>query len=263
VTNDSVTQATAVLTAHGFKVAAAESQAHNNTIQKGTVVGTSPSGRAAKGSAVTIVVSSGPFTSIVPKVSGDKLPAAEAALQQVHLTYSIDRVGSTQPVGTVLGTKPGPGTSWPQTKPVAIEVAEGLPVPNFVGQSVDAAQQWADAHGANLQEQPDQNSQEPQGTITGQEPKAKSVYKQGETIVVNVSSGPQEIDVPDVIGMTVEQATQVLQAAGFKAQVQFRMFGGNRVWDYSPIGTAPRGSVILLDVMPGGGNQGGGQGGGQ
>jgi eukaryotic-like serine/threonine-protein kinase len=262
VTNDSVTQATAVLTAHGFKVAG-ESQVHNNTIQKGTVVGTSPSGRAAKGSAVTIVVSSGPFTSIVPKVSGDKLPAAEAALQQVHLTYSIDRVGSTQPVGTVLGTKPGPGTSWPQTKPVVIEVAEGLPVPNFVGQSVDVAQEWADAHGAHLQQQPDQNSQEPQGTITGQEPKADSVYKQGETIVVNVASGPQEIAVPDVIGMTVEQATQVLHAAGFKAQVQFRMFGGNRVWDYSPIGTAPRGSVILLDVMPGGGNQGGGQGGGQ
>ena len=259
VTNDSVTQATAVLTAHGFKVATAESQVHSNTIQKGTVVGTSPSGRTAKGSTVTIVVSSGPFTSIVPKVSGDKLPAAEAALQRVHLTYSIDRVGSTQPVGTVLGTKPGPGTSWPQTKPVVIEVAEGLPVPNFVGQSVDAAQQWADAHGVNLQQQPDQNSQEPQGTITGQEPKANSVYKQGETIVVNVSSGPQEIAVPDVIGMTVEEATQVLHAAGFKAQVQFRMFGGNRVWDYSPIGTAPRGSVILLDVMPGGGNQGGGQ----
>ncbi len=257
VTNDSVTQATAVLTAHGFKVAG-KSQVHNNTIQKGTVVGTSPSGRAAKGSAVTIVVSSGPFTSIVPKVSGDKLPAAEAALQQVHLTYSIQRVGSTQPVGTVLGTKPGPGTSWPQTKPVAIEVAEGLPVPNFVGSNVDVAQQWADAHGANLQQQPDQNSQEPQGTITGQEPKANSVYRQGETIVVNVASGPQEVPIPDVIGMSVEQATQVLQAAGFKAQVQFRMFGGNRVWDYSPVGTAPRGSVILLDVMPGGGNQGNG-----
>ena len=262
VTNDSVTQATAVLTAHGFKVAT-ESPVHNNDIPKGTVVGTSPSGRAAKGSAVTILVSSGPFTSVVPGVKGDKLPAAEAALRQAHLTYSINRVGSTQPVGTVLGTKPGAGTSWPQTKPVAIEVAEGLPVPNFVGQNVLAAEQWASAHGANLQQQPDQNSQAQQGTITGQEPKANSVYQQGETIVVNVSAGPQEVPIPDVIGMTVDQATQALQAAGFQAQVQFRMFGGDKVWDYSPVGEAPRGSVILLDLMPGGGNQGGGnQGGG-
>jgi hypothetical protein len=29
------------------------------------------------------------------------------------------------------------------------------------------------------------------------------------------------------------------------------------VWDYSPIGQAPSGSTILLDVLPGG-NQGGG-----
>ena len=66
VTNDSVTQATAVLTADGFTVAKVSS-VHSNDIPKGTVVGTSPSGRTAKGSAVTILVSSGPFTSVVPK----------------------------------------------------------------------------------------------------------------------------------------------------------------------------------------------------
>ena len=73
--------------------------------------------------------------------------------------------------------------------------------------------------------------------------------------MVNVSSGPQEVAVPDVIGMTVQQATRELKAVGFKAQVEtFGLFGGkgDRVWDYNPIGEAPRGSVILLDVMPGG-----------
>jgi beta-lactam-binding protein with PASTA domain/tRNA A-37 threonylcarbamoyl transferase component Bud32 len=264
VTNDSVTQATDVLTAHGFKIAK-DSPVHSNGIAKGSVVGTTPSGRVAKGSAVTILVSAGPFTSIVPTVSGDKLPAAQAALQRVHLTYSVDRVGSDAAVGTVLGTKPAAGTSWPQTKPVVIMVAAGPAVPNFVGQPAEVAQQWASAHGANLEQPQDQNSQDQQGTITGQEPAAGSLYKQGETVVVNVSAGPQEVPIPDVIGMTVQQATQVLQAAGFQAQVQFRMFGGNKVWDYSPVGQAPRGSVILLDVMPGGGNQGdggGNQGGG-
>jgi serine/threonine-protein kinase len=258
VTNDSVNLATTVLTRDGFKVANV-SQVHSNDLQKGTVVGTIPSGRAAKGSAVTILVSSGPFTSVVPGVRGDKLPAAQAALQRVHLTFTIDRVGSPEPVGTVLGTKPAAGTSWPQTKPVAIEVAEGLPVPDFVGQTADVAQQWANAHGATLQTQRDQNSQQPNGTITGQEPKAGSIYQQGETVVVNVSSGPAEVNIPDVIGMSVQQATQALQAAGFQAQVETFGLRGNdngRVWDYSPVGQAPRGSVILLSVMPGG-NQGG------
>ena len=260
VTNDSVTQATAVLTADGFRIAKVSS-AHNNDIARGTVIGTSPSGRAAKGSAVTILVSSGPFTSVVPSVRGDKLPAAEAALQRVHLTYSVDRVGSDAAVGTVLRTKPAAGTSWPQTKPVTIQVAAGAAVPNFVGQSLQVAQQWASAHGANLQTQQDQNSQQPSGTITGQEPAADSLYQRGETVVVNVSSGPAEVNVPDVIGMSVQEATQQLQAAGFQVQTQSFGLPGNangKVWDYSPVGQAPRGSTILLDVLPGGNGGGGG-----
>ncbi len=262
VTGYSVTQATAALTADGFTIAKVSS-VHSNQIQRGTVAGTSPSGRASKGSAVTILVSSGPFTSIVPSVRGDKLNAAQAALQRVHLIPTVEKVGSTAPVGTVLGTKPAAGTSWPQTKPVAILVAEGLPVPNFVGQDLQVAQQWASAHGANLQTQQDQNSSQPPGTITGQEPGAGLLYQRGETVVVNVSTGPPEVNVPDVIGMSVQAATQELQAAGFKAQVQSFGLGDNpngRVWDYSPVGQAPRGSTILLDVLPGGGNGGGGGG---
>jgi eukaryotic-like serine/threonine-protein kinase len=259
VTGDSVSMATTALTTDGFTVAKVSS-VHSNDVPKGTVVGTSPSGRTAKGSAVTILVSSGPFTSVVPSVRGDTLRAAEAALQRVHLIPVVQKVGSSFPVGTVLRTKPAAGTSWPQTKPVTIQVSGGLAVPDFSGQPVQVAQQWASAHGANLQTQQVQNSQQPSGTIIGQEPAGGSLYQRGETVVVNVSSGPAEVNVPDVIGMTVQQATQTLQAAGFKAQVQSFGFGNNpngRVWDYSPVGQAPRGSVILLDVLPGGGNGGG------
>jgi eukaryotic-like serine/threonine-protein kinase len=260
VANDSVSQATTALTMDGFKVAQ-ETSVPSNDIPKGTVTGTSPSGRAAKGSAITILVSSGPYTSVVPSVSGDTISAAQAALQRVHLVPVVQKVGSGSPVGTVLGTSPKAGTTWPQTKPVTIRVSGGLPVPNFFGQNVQVAQQWASAHGANLQQQPNQNSSQPSGTITGQEPAAGSVYQQGETVVVDVSAGPAEVNVPDVIGMSVQAATQQLQAAGFKAQVQSFGFGNNpngQVWDYSPVGQAPRGSTILLDVLPGGGNQGGG-----
>ncbi len=263
VTNDSVSQARTALTMDGFKVAKV-SPVHSNAIAQGTVVGTSPAGRVAKGSAVTILVSSGPFTSIVPRVNGDKVPAAEAALKQAHLTYTVDRVGSDAAAGTVLGTKPAAGTSWPQTKPVTIQVSGGAAVPNFVGQSQQVAQDWASAHGAHLQTQQDQNSQQPSGTITQQEPAAGSLYQPGETVVVTVSSGPAEVNVPDVIGMSVQDATQELHGAGFNVQVQSFGLPGNpngKVWDYSPVGQAPRGSTILLDVLPGGGQGGGGGGG--
>jgi beta-lactam-binding protein with PASTA domain/tRNA A-37 threonylcarbamoyl transferase component Bud32 len=258
VAGDSVSQARTALTTHGFTVAKVSPEPSND-VPKGTVVGTSPSGRAGKGAAVTILVSSGPITSVVPNVHGDTLAAAQAALQRVHLVPVVQKVGSNSPVGTVVGTKPAAGTSWPQTKPVTILVAGGPAIPNFAGQMLQVAEQWASAHGAHLQTQQDQNSQDPSGTITSQEPAAGSLYQQGETVIVNVSSGPAEQNVPDVIGMSVQQAKQVLQAAGFKAQVQtFGLGNGDNgnVWDYSPVGQAPRGSVILLDVLPGGGKGG-------
>jgi serine/threonine-protein kinase len=246
VAGDTVAQASAALTSEGFTVSRTE-RVHSNDVPKGVVVGTSPSGRAAKGSAVAILVSSGPFTSTVPKVSGDTLAAAQAALLRVHLVATTKKVSSDSPVGTVLGTNPRAGTTWPQTKPVAILVSDGAPLPDFVGMTLQAAEQWAGQHGASLQPRQDPNSQQPPGTITGQQPAPGSLYRQGETVTVEVSAGPQEVDVPNTIGEPVRRATQDLQAVGFQVQVNNYGFG-DRVFYFSPVGQAPRGSTVTLDI---------------
>jgi serine/threonine-protein kinase len=245
VSGDSVTQATAVLTADGFTVKWV--RVPSNTVASGSVAGTSPAGRVSKGSTITILVSSGPFTSVVPAVKNDTLTVARAALQRVHLVATTEKVGSNAPVGTVIGTNPRAGTTWPQTKTVTILVAASPPLPNFVGMNYQTAQQLASQRNVNLQQQPDANSQQPQGTITGQQPAAGATFQPGQTVVVTVSSGPQVVGVPDPIGMSVEQATQQLQGAGF--QVQVNRYGPfDKVFDFSPVGQAPRGSTIVLDV---------------
>ncbi len=246
VSGYSVTDATVALTADGFTVRRG-GQMHSNTVPKGMVAGTSPAGRVSKGSVITILVSSGPFTSVVPTVKGDTQNAAQAALQRVHLVSTIQKVGSNAPVGTVIGTSPPAGTTWPQTKTVTILVASGPPLPNFVGEDFQTAQQWAQQHQVTLQQQPDNNSQQPQGIITRQQPAAGAMFQPGESVIVGVSTGPQTVAVPDPIGMSVQQATQVLQAAGF--QVQVNTYGPfDKVFDFSPVGQAPRGSTIILDV---------------
>ena len=108
VSGDSVGQATAVLTADGFTVRQG-AQVHSNTVAKGKVVGTSPTGRVSKGATITLVVSDGPFTSVVPTVQGKTQAAAQAALQHVHLVATIQKVGANAPVGTVIGTNPPAG----------------------------------------------------------------------------------------------------------------------------------------------------------
>jgi eukaryotic-like serine/threonine-protein kinase len=246
VSGDTADQATAVLTGNGFLVRRG-APVHSNTVAKGMVVGTSPTGRVSKGAAIALVVSDGPFTSVVPRVRGKTQAAAQAALQHVHLVATVVKVGSSAPVGTAIGTSPPAGTTWPQTKTVTILVASGPPLPNFTGMSFDAARQLAGQYNVNLQQQPDDNSQQPAGVITGQEPAAGATFRPGRTVTVRVSTGPQLVPVPSPVGMTVDQATQLLQAAGFQVQVN-RYFLGNKVFDYNPAGQAPRGSTITLDV---------------
>jgi serine/threonine-protein kinase len=246
VAGDSVSIATAALAADGFTVSK-DVQVHSNTVKKGTVIDTSPAGRVSKGTHIALVVSSGPFTSVVPDVQNDSLAAAQAALQRLHLASTIAKVGSNSPIGTVTGTNPVAGTSWPQTETVAIQVSDGPPLPDFIGENVQAAQQWAQQNGVTLNQQPDNNSQQPTGIVTGQQPAAGATFQQGQTITVNVSTGPQLVNVPSPIGMSTQQATQLLQQAGF--QVQVNTYGPfDKVFEFSPTGQAPRGSTITLDV---------------
>ena len=246
VSQDSVGQATAILTADGFTVRQG-AKVHSNAVPKGMVVGTSPAGRVSKDATITLLVSSGPFTSVVPPVRGQTQAAARAALQRVHLVSTIQKVGSNAPVGTVVGTNPPAGTTWPQTKTVTILVANGPPLPDFSGQDVNAARQWASQHNVTLQEESNGNSQQPAGIVVGQQPAAGATFQPGQTVVVQVSTGPQLVTVPDPIGMTVEDATRLLENAGFQVNVhRFGFF--NRVFDFSPVGQAPRGSTITLDV---------------
>jgi serine/threonine-protein kinase len=247
VSGVSVSQATAVLTADGFTVRAGQRQVHSNTVAKGMVVGTAPSGRVAKGTAVTIEVSSGPFTSRVPAVKGEKQADAQAAMQRAHLPFTIVKVGSNAQKGTVTGTSPAAGTTWPQTKRVTIMVADGPPLPDFTGMDYNAAQQLAGQYNVTLAQEPDNNSQQPQGVITGQQPQPGSTFQPGQTVTVKVSTGPQLVPVPDPIGMSVQDATRLMESAGFQVKVnRFGFF--NKVFDFSPVGQAPRGSTITLDV---------------
>ena len=80
-----------------------------------------------------------------------------------------------------------------------------------------------------------------------------SSIRPGQTVIVDVSTGPVEVNIPDTVGMSVQHATQVLQAAGFLVQTQTYGLSGNRVWGYSPVGQAPRGSTIILEILPLGG----------
>ncbi len=248
VTGMAVSTASSELQNLGFTVKVGQGE-HSNSVASGDVAATEPriGTSARRGTTVTIIESTGPVMIGVPQVTGLTEAAAEAELRKAGLTPGpvTTAASNTIPVGVVISTNPVAGTSWPQPKPVAITVSAGPPLPNFVGQQFSAAQAEAQSGGYQLQEQMVSSSQ-PQGTITSQSPAAGSPITKGEVVSVQVSNGPPEVSIPNVVGMTVGAATQELTQAGFMVTVNRGFLGGNTVASESPTGQAPKGSTITI-----------------
>jgi serine/threonine-protein kinase len=243
----SESRAAATLQSDGFKVRVGQS-VHDNTYPAGDVISTSPSGRATGGATIVLVISSGPRMITVPPVTGHSLNGAIAVLQRAGLMVSSQpqNVGAQGvPVGTVAGTNPPAGTSWPANKPVYVQVVAGRPVPNLIGQDAASVQaNWAQPNGVNLV-QNQVASDQPAGTIVAQSPQPGSLLTQGETVTVSVSAGPPMIQVPNVQGQPIDQAAQALRGAGFQVHA-IRIGFGKRVVYYNPTGQAQQGSTITV-----------------
>ncbi|BDR52149.1 serine/threonine protein kinase [Bombiscardovia nodaiensis] len=114
------------------------------------------------------------------------------------------------------------------------------------------------AAGFQYQEESDPNSAEPEGTFTKQSPKGGAKAKKGSTVTVWFSSGPQSEKIPDVKGLTQEDARTKLEKAGFKVSPSASVedsgdVAKNRVTRTDPAGgqAAPKGSNVLIYISSG------------
>jgi serine/threonine-protein kinase len=242
-------KAISMLRADGFAADVPGSPVTDNSLAKGDVISTSPSGRAVKGARIALTISAGPRMVSIPSVAGQtSVPGAESVLQKAGLSVSAttDKVASTSlAVGAIAGTTPAAHTSWPVTKPVSIDVVAGFPMPNLVQQNINGVQGWASQNGITLNQQQASNSAAA-GTIIAQSVPENAPVAPGSTVTVQVSSGPPEVQIPSgLTGQSFNQVRQTLTGLGF--QVTGDQFGpGQRVLAISPTGQAPKGSTITV-----------------
>jgi serine/threonine-protein kinase len=90
-------------------------------------------------------------------------------------------------------------------------------------------------------------------TVTAQDPPAGTKVDKGSRVRINVSSGPQPVSVPYVVGLTFDQASAQLQSAGFavaRTNVENDQ-PANTVVRQEPTGSAAPGSTVTLSVSKG------------
>ena len=162
----------------------------------------------------------------VPNVVGIKEILAVRKLREAGLTVtsgtggnsSIKRVpSSTVPVAIVISQDPQAGDKVPKGKLVNLQVSAGAPeavVPDVRGKSLTDAIEALAARGLRASAMDVPSSKPPQ-TIVAQSPAPGTKVPTKTTVHINVSKGPEQVAVPNVVGQTYDAAAAQLQSAGF------------------------------------------------
>jgi eukaryotic-like serine/threonine-protein kinase len=213
-----------------------------------------PGSKVDKGGTVTLTVSTGPPKVTVPDVKGQQWSAAQQTLVNAGLKPKEFLVpGDKQ--GQVTATDPGAGESVPKGSKVRVNVMRGpgtATVPNVVGMSL--AQAIDALHKVGLNANPTiVPSDAPQNQVIHQNPVPGSSEPKGTSVDLQVSNGPPQVTVPDVVGYTSQQAVQALQAQGFQVNEQYMSTDAsqdNIVQQQNPAGNsqATKGSTVTIVI---------------
>jgi serine/threonine-protein kinase len=242
--------ASAVLTEAGFTVARLDEEQSSQA--PGTVLAQDPGGGrlADKGSTVTLTVASSDVT--IPDVAGQTYDNASSTLQQRQLVVARNNVDSTQTPGTVLASNPPAGTKVAKGSTVTLDVAvaPGVDVPDVRGKSQDDAINTLRFATLEPNVFPVPSDTIPAGSAIGTDPAAGTRVAKGSAITLAMSTGPAQVDVPNVIGQSTQSATTTLFNAGFNVTVQ--QVAGRPpgiVYDQQPSGgKLPKGSNVTIFV---------------
>jgi serine/threonine-protein kinase len=232
----------------------------NDQVAPGVVFDQDPPAgtRVKRGATVRLKVSAGAPPVSVPAVVGTALDDARDVLSGAGLAVDVRlQPSDTEPAGQVLAQEPAAGTAVPRGTTVTLTVSSGKPkvaVPDVAGKDATEAANILGQQGFRVRTQREPSDTVAEGTVIRTDPPAGSDADKGSTVTIVVSSGPADVEVPSVVGMTQADATAALEAAGFQVVVQNQTVVDaadvGRVIDQSPnAGTrAPRGSTVTITV---------------
>ncbi|WP_406437977.1 Stk1 family PASTA domain-containing Ser/Thr kinase [Streptomyces sp. NBC_00631] len=226
-----------------------------------------------KDSTVNLVVSTGAPKVVVPSVVGQNIDDAKTTLQGDKYNFVVktkQQVSGEDP-GTVLDQDPALGAEVQKGSTITLTVAkaqEKSTVPDVSGKTCDEAkvQMTANNLTGNCTEV-DTSDSNLVGKVVSTDPQAGSQVDKNTTVNIQIGKAQQQTPVPSVLGQTVKQAKQTLQAAGF-TNIQFNGDSSDNALVTNQDPQANTGeddpgntTITLTTVSTGNGNNGGNNGG--
>jgi serine/threonine-protein kinase len=215
---------------------------------------------AAAGYVVTLAIFPAPILSrkyTVPTLRGATVQSAVTRLEALRLRARItDTVADPlTPAGTIAWQSPAPQTQLPEAAVVRLAVSNGAPqiaMPDVSEFDVGVAQQVVTAAGLVVAATDTVPSPLDFGSVVATSIRPGTRVTAGDSVVIDISSGPASIVVPGLVGLPVEGARERLVAAGFRIGALTQRFDGRAgmVIAQQPLSgqLAARGSTIDLTI---------------
>jgi serine/threonine-protein kinase len=161
----------------------------------------------------------------IPDVSGQSEDEARQELEAAEFTNvapeAREENSDDVPEGEVIETDPAAGESVTADREITIVVSSGpgsQEIPNVVGQDVDSATQALEEAGFEIGDTSEEESDSyPEGQVIRTDPPGGQSADPGSRINLVVSSGAGQVPVPDLNGMTRDEAASALEDAGLSA----------------------------------------------
>lgn len=159
----------------------------------------------------------------VPNVVGSSQDDAISLLEAENLKYKVVEVETDEyEPGSVIKQNPEAGTTVKEGKIVEIHVAvatEGIKVPDVTDKTKDAAIAMLEKTGFEVEVKEEASDEVEKDRVIRQSPSDGQKLKKGETVIIVVSAGKEDVPVPNVIGLTKDDAIAKLSAQQLKYSI--------------------------------------------
>jgi serine/threonine-protein kinase len=255
--NKTIDQAKQEAQAQGLVVA--EDPQENDAVAVGIVYAQDPPAgqKVDTASQVKLTFNKGKGQVDLTNLVGQPVAQANAALAALGLTGQVTEQESDQPAGTVLAQDPAPGkVDAGSTVKLAVSKGVGqVSVPNVANFDVVTATSQLSTAGLAVTQAQEPSERVDAGSVIRTDPAAGQVVPKGTSVKIIVSSGPPQVGVPMVTGLSESEARDQLQAAGFLASksdvdVPFGAPQAGKVVSQSPTPGTPvaKGSTVSIIV---------------
>jgi serine/threonine-protein kinase len=259
VVRKDVGTATAILGNQGFR--ADVTTVTSTSAPQGRVIrqDPQPGTKTDKGSTIGLVVSGGPGTTTIPQVAFKTERTARRTLRRAGFTKvtASDESSTAVDKGKVIRTSPIEGSVISKNTQITLFVSSGpeqVAVPSVIGKSRGDAQSALRDAGLRSTITTQESSSKDPGTVLSQSPAANTDVDKGSVVKLVVAKAPSKVDVPDLVGLSEDDADSALVDAGLKVRTVHQDVDtqdqDGQVIDQSPGAgrSEPKGSRVTITV---------------